>query len=345
MDSARDWFLNDTSAGRWVNKNIVKPVKKKAKAVYNYLDEKVPVLTGIGEALYDEAKTITDSVDIVGKVIDVAKVITHPKEAIKQIGDNYKKILADPKAVWNSVANKVTNYVDTNIINGNAHTRAEFGTHAAVFIGSFFVGGSESKASTTASKFAESAKGFISKTNGLTNRIIYEETGLTNIFNKMFSSIAENKIPEVNRGLSGVGEGVTQAKPDFYVTPSGDAIPSTGYRYMSENAPYMKNLKESMTIPENPNGTYFSFNKYDIANPGALQVPHDAAYRASFDTLQVIDDIRVPNGKWGQARHLEPLTKDFPQFGSGGASQVITNKPITLDEITKLPRWLPSIKK
>lgn len=114
---------------------------------------------------------------------------------------------------------------------------------------------------------------------------------------------------------------------------------------MSENAPYMKNLKESMTIPENPNGTYFSFSKYDIANPGALQVPHDAAYRASFDTLQVIDDIRVPNGMWGQAKHLEPLTKDFPQFGSGGASQVITNKPITLDEITKLPKWLPSIKK
>ncbi|EPR08089.1 right-handed parallel beta-helix repeat-containing protein [Ruminiclostridium papyrosolvens] len=207
MDSARDWFLNDTSAGRWVNKNIVKPVKKKAKAVYNYLDEKVPVLTGIGEALYDEAKTITDSVDIVGKVIDVAKVITHPKETIKQIGDNYKKILADPKAVWNSVASKVTNYVDTNIINGNAHTRAEFGTHAAVFIGSFFVGGSESEAGTAASKFAESAKGLISKTNGLTNRIIYEETGSTNIFNKMFSRIAENKIPEVNRGLSAVGEG------------------------------------------------------------------------------------------------------------------------------------------
>lgn len=136
-------------------------------------------------------------------------MITHPKETIKQIGDNYKKILADPKAVWNSVAGKVTDYVDTNIVNGNAHTRAEFGTHAAVFVGSFFVGGSESKAGEAASKFAESAKGLISKTKGLTYRIIHEETGSTNIFNRMFSRIAENEIPEVDQGitgLSGVGD-------------------------------------------------------------------------------------------------------------------------------------------
>ena len=138
-------------------------------------------------------------------------------------------------------------------------------------------------------------------------------------------------------------EGVSNA--DFYVTPSGEAIPSTGYRYMSQNAPYIDSLKENMTIPENPNGTYFSFDKYDIANPGALQVPHDAAYRASFDTLQVIDDIKVPNGNWGKADYLEPLTNDFPQFGQGGATQVITNKRINLNDITKLPQCLPSVVK
>jgi hypothetical protein len=144
------------------------------------------------------------------------------------------------------VAGKVTNYVDTNIINGNAHTRAEFGTHAAVFVGSFFVGGSESKAGAAASKFAESAKGLISKTKSLTNRLIHEETGSTNIFNRMFSRIAENEIPEVDRGitgLSGVGEGtgelslangeadaVNYAKLKEYYNQIGERVPQrSGY--------------------------------------------------------------------------------------------------------------------
>lgn len=86
------------------------------------------------------------------------------------------------------------------------------------------------------------------------------------------------------------------SKTDFYVMPSGQAVPSTGYRYMSENAPYLDELSKTMVIPENPNGTYFSFDKFDVASPGKLQVPHDASVRGSFDTLQIIDDLRVPNG-------------------------------------------------
>lgn len=128
------------------------------------------------------------------------------------------------------------------------------------------------------------------------------------------------------------------AKADFYVKPNGDVIPSTGYRYMSETAPYLDELNKTKVIPSNANGTYFSFDKYNVASPGNLQVPHDASVRGSFDTLQIIDDIRVPNGNWGKASYLEPLTKDFPEFGPGGATQVITNGKIILDKITKLPK-------
>ena len=127
-------------------------------------------------------------------------------------------------------------------------------------------------------------------------------------------------------------------KTDFYVTPNGEIIPSTGYRYISENAPYLKDMTNSMTIPANVNGTYFSFNNYSIANPGALQVPHDASVKVSFDTLQIIDDINIPFGNWGKAPYLELITKDFPQFGSGGATQVITHSKIEIDSITKLPK-------
>ena len=126
-------------------------------------------------------------------------------------------------------------------------------------------------------------------------------------------------------------------KTDFYVLPSGEAVPATGYRYISESAPYIDDLTRTNTIPANADGTYFTFEKYDIASPSLLQVPHDASIRCSFDTLQIIDDIRIPYGNWGQASYLEPLTCDFPVFGVGGATQAITSKQIILNEMTKLP--------
>ena len=68
----------------------------------------------------------------------------------------------------------------------------------------------------------------------------------------------------------------------------------------------------------------------------SLQVPHDASIRAEFDTLQIIDDITIPYGKWGTAPYLEPITTDFPQFGDGGASQVVTHCIVNIDTITVL---------
>ncbi|BDU51683.1 RHS repeat domain-containing protein [Haliovirga abyssi] len=126
---------------------------------------------------------------------------------------------------------------------------------------------------------------------------------------------------------------ITKPKADFYVKSNGDVIPSTGYRYVSKDATYLEEMQNSMKIPSNTNGTYFSFEKYDIPSPGKLQVPHDASIRASFDTLQLLDDIRIPYGKWNTTNYLEPLTKDFPKFGEGGATQAITNMSIHLDDI------------
>lgn len=105
--------------------------------------------------------------------------------------------------------------------------------------------------------------------------------------------------------------GTSSVKTDFYVKPNGEIVPATGYRYMPAEASYMESLKNTMEIPANPSGTYITFDKFDVPTPGRLQVPHDASIRGSFDTLQIIDDIRVPNGKWGQASWLEPITKDF----------------------------------
>ena len=142
------------------------------------------------------------------------------------------------------------------------------------------------------------------------------------------------KKPKVQDGAGTI----SNDKVDFYVTPNGEVIPSTGYRYISENVSYLDDMRDTMLIPADVNGTYFSFNNYSVANPSALQVPHDASIKVSFDTLQIIDDISIPYGDWGRASYLEPITQDFPQFGAGGATQVITHSEIRIDIITKLPQ-------
>lgn len=123
---------------------------------------------------------------------------------------------------------------------------------------------------------------------------------------------------------------------DFYVTPDGNVIPATGYRYMPSDASYIDELKKTMEIPARADGTYISFDKFDTPSSGKLQVPHDAALRGSFDTLQIVDDVKIPHGEWGKADWLEPITKDFPDFGEGGATQAVTNKAIKLDSLEDL---------
>ena len=129
----------------------------------------------------------------------------------------------------------------------------------------------------------------------------------------------------------------SSTETNFYVKPNGEVIPSTGYRYISKDAPYLESINSSMYYEPNTEGTYFSYNCYDVANPGALQVPHDASIRLEFNTLQIIDDISVPNSEWGLGKSLEPITYSYPEYGPGGATQVITHSGFIIDKITKLP--------
>ncbi len=81
-----------------------------------------------------------------------------------------------------------------------------------------------------------------------------------------------------------------------------------------------------------------SINRFESPQQEKLQVPHEAAVVGEFDTLHIIDDIHVPKGKWGEADWLEPVTKDFPQYGEGGATQAITYGNIKLDNVKDLRR-------
>ena len=65
-----------------------------------------------------------------------------------------------------------------------------------------------------------------------------------------------------------------------------------------------------------------------------MQIPYKPDYRVSGDTIDVIDKIEVPKGKWGKASYQEPLAKDYPEFGPGKASQVKIQGTIPVDSKT-----------
>ena len=130
----------------------------------------------------------------------------------------------------------------------------------------------------------------------------------------------------------------TDLHADFYIKNDGTAIQSVGYRYIDSHAPYIKDLLKTGLVPENVDGTYISFDKFENAIDAAdkLQVPHNAQIRLEFDTKQMIDQIEIPKGKWGTANYLEPIVKDFPNFGSGKATQAITRGQIKIRRIKDL---------
>jgi RHS repeat-associated protein len=158
---------------------------------------------------------------------------------------------------------------------------------------------------------------------------------------------------------------VTESKPDFYVGPSGpdSTLPATGYRYMGyKNADGSVNGHAQNTIDtQEARLSYFGFEKYETGDAAteAFQVRapkhvtaadpspawSDGRLRLKFDTLQLYKDgvpnVTVPYELGGKGPNLEPFTKAYPEYGTGGSQQLIP-KPgnptvIKVDEVTILP--------
>ncbi len=128
-------------------------------------------------------------------------------------------------------------------------------------------------------------------------------------------------------------------KPMFYVKLSGEAIPAVGYRHFASEDGFVRSIiNNGGKIPAYSRGNYVTFNKFESAAEASskLQVPHDAAIRMEFDTLHIVDELKVPRGKWGEDDYLEPITSSMPQFGEGGATQAVTNGAIQVDQIVDL---------
>ena len=118
----------------------------------------------------------------------------------------------------------------------------------------------------------------------------------------------------------------------------------TVYRAVNETTYNFEKLKNQGIIDATPKEypTYVSLDKYDDAATiqQKLQLPQKPTWLAEFDGNQLIDDIRIPNGKYMGAEYKEVLCKSFPEIKGlkleGGGSQFITNSQIKVNRLINL---------
>ncbi|WP_416409602.1 RHS repeat-associated core domain-containing protein [Agrobacterium rosae] len=96
---------------------------------------------------------------------------------------------------------------------------------------------------------------------------------------------------------------MASTRPNFYVSPTGETIQSTGYRYMrylEDDGSINKYVSQTIAVKEAP-GSYFGFEKFStgsaardafqIKGPATGSSWSDARLRGEFDTLQLYDPL------------------------------------------------------
>ena len=113
----------------------------------------------------------------------------------------------------------------------------------------------------------------------------------------------------------------------------------TMYRHIDENANYLSSLKKYGEIPSG-HTTYITLDKFDdpIKASGKMQLPpeNNGVWRIEFEGDQLVNKIQFPNGKFNNIDYKEVLTRSFPEWGEGGATQFITTSSIKVKKMTNL---------
>lgn len=116
-----------------------------------------------------------------------------------------------------------------------------------------------------------------------------------------------------------------------------------GYRHIGSTANYLNEIKKTGIIPARTGKdlTYFSLDKIDdpiiaIDKMQLNKAGTDAIWRAEFETTQLINNTKFPLGKWNNSDYIEILTRSYPNFGSGGVSQFITQSEIKIKRLVNL---------
>lgn len=112
------------------------------------------------------------------------------------------------------------------------------------------------------------------------------------------------------------------------------------YRAVNESSYNFEKLKTEGLIDGSPTQypTYVSLDKYDDANliKSKLQLPKKPTWVAEFDGNQILNDVKIPNGKYLKSDYKEVLCRSHPNLGEGGGSQFITNSPIKISRLVNL---------
>ncbi|HEX4504041.1 MAG TPA: RHS repeat-associated core domain-containing protein [Scandinavium sp.] len=147
--------------------------------------------------------------------------------------------------------------------------------------------------------------------------------------------------------------GLCKDVPDFYVGPNGPSstMPSTAYRYMNSTDSYAAKTMTSKSAPL----SYFGYTKYNSGGEArnAYQIffengnPKswsDARLLGEFDTLQLykngVSQVKIPLANGGKGPELEIFTSSYPQYGDGGAIQLLPSERgtvINFNNLTILP--------
>jgi hypothetical protein len=118
----------------------------------------------------------------------------------------------------------------------------------------------------------------------------------------------------------------------------------TLYRAVNESTYNFEKLKNQGIIDASPSQypTYVSLDHYTDANviQSKLQLPKKPTWVAEFDGNQIINDVKIPNGKYLTAEYKEVLCRSYPEINGvkleGGGSQFITNSEIKAKRLINL---------
>lgn len=144
--------------------------------------------------------------------------------------------------------------------------------------------------------------------------------------------------------VDNIGEGstaiVTSGKgnkgPDFYVSPKGEVMPATAYRYTDSGSPAAKRALETGSSDLD---SYFGFEKIDSSAKvqdryQILPQWSNTKVRSEFDTLQLFDkngnlNAEVPFSQGGSGAIPEPFANSYPKdtHGQGGGQQLVPKNP------------------
>jgi hypothetical protein len=130
----------------------------------------------------------------------------------------------------------------------------------------------------------------------------------------------------------------TASRIGFYVKPNGITVPATGYRALV--GPGVAEAQSGVIASRRP--TYITFNNITRMTGNEvkdmLQMPVIPTHSATFDTLQLLDGLRIPSEYWNTGLFQEPFAVSFPKWGQGGGSQAITDWPIFNPIVTPFRR-------